>query len=107
MSPSDPLPALERASYIRLYRAARKRELKDAANGREARERAAALIEDPPEELDAMRVLELLRSCRRLGHHSAAVLMQRAALHDQGKQIGALTARQRAVLCDLLRERPD
>jgi hypothetical protein len=100
--------ALQVAQRIRLDRAAQKRRLA-TARASAARDLAAELIAEPPEELVTITVRELLLSCRRMGERNVSELLILAGLRgteqigDGGVHRGALTPRQRDVLVNVLR----
>lgn len=102
------MSALDRANEVRLARAAVKNELR-AVDRIDARIRAAELIADPPPELAAMRVADLLSVIRRTGRATVLGLLRHAEIPELTKigqrdvpDYGSLTERQRVLLCGSL-----
>ena len=89
------LRALERANRVRLARAALKRRV---AAGELC---AAEVIMDSPWEAESMSVSELLMSQRRWGRTRCRRMLISLGL-PENKQIGTMTARQRAALAAML-----
>jgi hypothetical protein len=83
--------ALQRANEVRTARAQLKRDVRDGA------ELAATVIADPPEFALTMTVAELLAAQRQWGVNRARKHCRRVAVAE-GKPLGELTARQRAVI---------
>ena len=89
------LKALERANRVRLARAALKRQV---ASGERS---AAEVIMTNPWEAESMSVSELLMSQRRWGRTRCRRILLSIGL-PENKQIGTMTARQRAALAAVL-----
>jgi hypothetical protein len=89
------MQALAYANRIRLGRAALKRSIGRGERG------AAEIIRDCPMETESMTLAELLTSQRRWGRTRARKFLLSLAL-SENKQIGTLTTRQRALLCNEL-----
>lgn len=100
--------ALHKADATRLARASRKRRLANASSSRAARHLAAKWIAAPPDELQTIKVEELLLACRGVGRRLCAQLLAEAELHgtervgDGTPRYGALTPRQQRVLVGVL-----
>ena len=105
MNPSAITPArapamTAKANTVRAERARIRAELRRLPSA-EARERCAALLEDPPPELRTMDVVALLRAVRELGPCAVDRLMRRAGVRPL-RRVGELTPRQqRALVADL------
>lgn len=98
MSPAPQhLQALQRANAVRLARAELKRRI--AAGDLTA----AEVILSSPWEVESMTVGDLLTSQRRWGATRCRRLLQAVPI-SEGKQIGAMTDRQRQALAALLSE---
>jgi hypothetical protein len=94
--------ALEEANRIRLARADIKRGLAAKPDHRSSLLAAAELLEQPPEVLHSMRIVDLLKACRRIGPLEARKLLVRVPV-SEWRPVGALTDRQRRELIDTLR----
>lgn len=87
--------ALERADEVRLARAQLKRDI------RARRLSAAAVLREPPEYLDTMKVWDLLMAAPRVGRVKVNKALTHCRIY-QGKTIGGLSERQRGELVELL-----
>ena len=96
------LEALERANVVRTRRARLKRDLTAG------RRNVAVLLTEWPEEIDTMKVSDLLMAVRGVGRSRTTAMLRRAAV-SPSKTVGGLTGRQResliAVLPARIRER--
>lgn len=90
--------ALKRANHVRSTRARLKRDLKAG------RVYADELLQDPPEWLLSMRILELLLAVPALGRVKASRMLTRAALSPNA-EVRRLSARQRVELVAAIRGR--
>lgn len=90
--------ALEKANEIRFFRANLKRDLKAYRVG------ILDILSDPPEQLDSMKVFELLLSVPTLGRAKVTKMMN-ACHMSPSKTISGMTHRQKSELLSLLRRR--
>ncbi|MGI8633483.1 MAG: hypothetical protein ACR2NA_13195 [Solirubrobacterales bacterium] len=91
------LSALARANRVRLARAELKRRIADG------NVQAAAVVEDCPWEAETMTFGELLLSQRSWGTKRSRKLAQALAI-SENKKLEALTARQRTMVAEALRD---
>lgn len=101
MTATDPVPrgeqrmaALRHANEIRTARSHLKRDL--------TRAQAVAILEEPPDYVQGMRVIELLKAIPTWGVTKATRCVNASRLPHQ-KTIGALTLRQRGELVQAVR----
>ena len=85
------LDALGRANEVRSRRAQLKRDLKAG------RVSLAAVLADPPEWADTMRVFDLMRAAPKLGRVKVNKILQQARI-SPSKMLGGLSERQRGEL---------
>jgi hypothetical protein len=90
------MDALETANAIRTYRAAKKRDLKAG------RASVRALILDPPEMMQTMKVFDLLLATPKYGRVKVNRLMTQCRM-SPSKTLGGMSQRQRSELALLLR----
>lgn len=83
--------ALARANHIRLTRAQIKREVKRGER------RIDGLLREPPEELESMKVFDLLMTAPKVGRVKANKMLMRTRIAPS-KQVGGLSERQRGEL---------
>ena len=95
------MQALELANSVRFYRADIKNWL-HACPRLKGLEAAADLITVPDPNLRTMQIVELLASCHFMGARRAERILREGGLSST-KTVGALTARQRRVLAEVLR----
>ncbi|HEV2075550.1 MAG TPA: hypothetical protein VGR10_04880 [Thermoleophilaceae bacterium] len=93
------LLALEHANRVRLARADLKRRIGAGSLT------AAAVLADPPPEVQSMSISELLMSQRRWGRARCRRLLVPLGI-PENKRVGTLTDRQRSVLSALLAPKP-
>ena len=91
VAPPQHMRALAQANRVRLARASLKREVAIGAVD------AAEIVRSCPWEVESMTVGELLRSQRRWGRTRARKFLFSIALNEN-RELGRLTARQRAML---------
>lgn len=97
------LGALRYADTIRQARSAIRRKVRGARSRSEAWAIAADVIDDTPDDLQSMAVIQLLSSCRQTGSHAAHRLLTRAGIYEL-RTLGGLTDRQRSALTIQLRQ---
>lgn len=90
--------ALQNANVIRTYRANLKRDLKAQ------RVRIVDLLVDPPEELETMKIFDLLLAVPKYGRVKADKLLRTCRM-SPSKTVGGMSDRQRAELLAMLRKR--
>lgn len=95
--------ALGLANQTKLARATVKRRVRSARSRSEAWAIAAEVVEDTPERLQSMMVIQLLSSCRQTGSHVAHRLLAKAGIYEL-RTLGGLTDRQRRALTSRLRQ---
>lgn len=91
------LDALRDANKIRSLRAQLKRNVKSR------RQSVAAVIANPPEYVETMKVFDLLVAQPKIGRVKANRALQQVRI-SPSKSLGGLTVRQRDELADLLRK---
>lgn len=92
------MEALDKANAVRKERAELKR------NIRAGRVDVAALIENPPDWLETMKVFELLKALPKVGRIKANTLMRKFKI-SPSKTVGGLSDRQRLELANGVRTR--
>lgn len=85
------MTALERANEVRSYRAELKRKVKA---GKAA---VPAVLDEPPAEVETMKVFDLLVAAPKVGRVKANKLLRQVAV-SPSKTVGGLSARQRGEL---------
>lgn len=90
------MDALAKGNVIRTYRANLKRDIKAA------RVSILDLIEDPPEQIETMKVFDLLLSAPKYGRVKANKVLQTCRI-SPSKTVGGLSDRQRAEIVYKLR----
>lgn len=93
------MSALGRANEIRTYRANLKRELKAG------RVSIVKLMSDPPEELETMKIFDLLLSVPKMGRVKANKVISQCRI-SPSKTLGGMSSRQRDELISFLGRRP-
>lgn len=88
---SQRLAALDRANEIRVVRAQLKRDLKAG------RVNVLDVLENPPESVHTMKVMDLLLATPKFGRVKAAGLLQHAMM-PSSKSLGGMSCRQRDAL---------
>ena len=94
------LTALDKANAVRSYRKTLKEEVR-AASRAEGIDRTVEAIEETPDLLQTMRVVDLLKSVRTFGPTKVNRTINRARI-SPGRTFGGLTLRQRKDLCSYL-----
>jgi hypothetical protein len=89
------MAALRKANEIRIYRSNLKKDLKA---GRVA---VRPLVENPPAELETMKLVDLLRAVPKFGRAKINKILWRAAA-SPSKTLSGLSARQREAILELL-----
>lgn len=92
------MDALENANSIRSYRATLKRDIKAQ------RASVVSLLLDPPEELETMKIFDLLMSVPKFGRVKVNKLLQTCRI-SPSKTVGGMSDRQRAEIVGMLRGR--
>lgn len=92
------MDALQNANRIRSYRADLKRDLKAG------RKNIYDLLFDPPEDLETMKVFDLMMSVPKMGRVKVNKLLVQCRI-SPSKHIGGMSERQRTELLSLLRRR--
>ncbi len=88
--------ALEKANAVRARRAQLKRDLKAK------RTSGVALLDDPPEWLETMKVIDFLLALPKVGQMKAIKVLNKCRM-SPSKTIGGMTQRQRTELCLVLK----
>lgn len=101
MATPQHMAALESANDTRIKRSYRMNWINDPPF-REARERAALTLENPPPELLGMRIDKFLDGCPRIGPGKVRKLTEHNLI-TPSRHIEELTERQRYMLADALR----
>lgn len=89
------MEALELANRVRCYRAQLKRDI------RAGRKSALDILRNPPEEVETMKVWDLLLAMPRVGQTKANKFLWRTRT-SPSKTLGGLSIRQRSALLDAL-----
>jgi len=97
-SHSQRMDALDRANHIRMWRSKMKHDLKAG------RLRVADLLGAPSEEMETMKVIDLLLATPKIGRVKAMKMLAQERI-SPSKSIGGLSERQRAHLLACLRLR--
>jgi hypothetical protein len=92
------MDALKNANIIRSYRANLKRDVKAA------RVSVVDLLMDPPEELESMKIFDLLLSVPKMGRIKANKLLQTCRI-SPSKTVGGMSDRQRSEMVVMLARR--
>lgn len=90
------MEALQNANEIRTYRANLKRELKTG------RANVVDLLENPPEKIETMKIMDLLLSVPKMGRVKNDKLLRSCRI-SPSKTVGGLSDRQRSEIVLLLR----
>lgn len=93
------MDALEVANEIRSYRAILKKDIKAQ------RVSVVDLLLDPPEDLDTMKIQDLLISVPKLGRVKVNKLLQTCRV-SPSKTVGGMSDRQRVEMVAMLQRRP-
>lgn len=92
------MDALQNANVIRKYRADLKRDLKAG------RLSVLDLVQDPPEEIESMKIFDLLVATPKTGNVKANKLLRTCRI-SPSKTVGGMSDRQRAEIVAMLRRR--
>lgn len=90
------MEALARANQIRTRRAKEKQLLKSGSSS------TIDLLLEPPEHIESMKVLDLLRAAPKIGPVKSKRILNNCRI-SATKTVGGLSQRQRAELCTWLR----
>lgn len=94
------LTALQKANTVRAYRKHLKEELR-AASRAEGIDRAVQTVEETPDLLQTMRVVDFLKAVRTFGPAKVSRSLNSARI-SPSRTFGGLTLRQRKELCQYL-----
>lgn len=93
------MDALENANEIRSYRANLKREIKAG------RVSIVSLLVEPPEEIETMKIFDLLLVVPKMGRVKVNKLLMQCRI-SPSKTVGGMSERQRDEVVTMLRRRP-
>ena len=93
------MDALESANEIRSYRAKLKRDIKVG------RTSVVHLLVDPPEEIETMKIFDLLLAMPKMGRVKVNKLLMQCRI-SPSKTVGGMSERQRDEVVSMLRRRP-
>lgn len=102
-APPQHMIALERGNRIRVQRGALHHQVA-ALNRADGLARVAGLLMAPPEEIQTMRIYDLLLWVHRIGRSQARGILRSADLYviNEGRRVQDLTGRQRAAIAQFI-----